>query len=310
MSRTNYMPFSQAFDNPAWHLNNVTVTPNAAIAPDGSTTADLISEISSPSVLFHSVQPAALAVITEPYTLSVYFKAAIRTQISLVLNVSTTFYYVTFETNTSTAAIVPSLTSGSIAGVMIYVGNGWWRLAVTSSSLPAGNLNAYYQIALLAQSAYVSGGVAAGYLWGAQLETGSVATPYIENDTGSPLTVSDSTSIVSSGATVPSGNVFTIPLQVGTPQTFDIQLGGTSYQLTLLYRNDTSGLGGWTVDIADGSGNPIVQGIPLVTGADLLAQYKYLGFMGALVAQTTSNPDAVPTFSNLGDDGQLYWVTT
>jgi uncharacterized protein DUF6983 len=48
----------------------------------------------------------------------------------------------------------------------------------------------------------------------------------------------------------------------------------------------------------------------LVTGADLLAQYKHLGFTGALVVQTVSNPDAVPTFANLGDDGQVYWVTT
>jgi len=103
--------------------------------------------------------------------------------------------------------------------------------------------------------------------------------------------------------------VFSIPLQVGTPQTFSIQLGGVTYQMTFLYRNDTSGLGGWTVDITDSNGNPILQGIPLVTGADLLAQYKHLGFTGALVCQTTSNPDAVPTFANLGDDGQLYWIT-
>lgn len=100
--------------------------------------------------------------------------------------------------------------------------------------------------------------------------------------------------------------IFPIPLAVGVPQTFPIQLGGSQYQLTLLYRNITDG--GWVLDIADANGTPIVQGIPLVTGADLLAQYKHLGFTGALVCQTTSNPDAVPTFTNLGDDGQLYWV--
>lgn len=102
--------------------------------------------------------------------------------------------------------------------------------------------------------------------------------------------------------------VFSIPLQIGTPQTFSIALSGVTYQLTFLYRNDTSGLGGWAVDIADDSGNPLAQGIPLVTGADLLAQYGYLNFGGALYVQTTSNPDAVPTFDNLGADAQLYWV--
>lgn len=100
--------------------------------------------------------------------------------------------------------------------------------------------------------------------------------------------------------------VFAIPLQVGTPQTFSIQLSGVTYRLTFLYRNDPNG--GWTVDIADVAGNPIVQGIPLVTGADLLAQHKDLGFQGALVVQTTNNPDAVPTFANLGKEAQVYWV--
>jgi hypothetical protein len=100
---------------------------------------------------------------------------------------------------------------------------------------------------------------------------------------------------------------FEIPLQIGTPQTFQITLGQTDYQLTLLYRNVTDG--GWTLDISDTVGNPIVQGIPLVTGVDLLAQYAHLGFGGKLWVQTLSDPDAVPTFRNLGDDGLLWWVT-
>lgn len=100
---------------------------------------------------------------------------------------------------------------------------------------------------------------------------------------------------------------YEIPLLTGTPQTLSAQLGGVIYQLTFLYRNDP--LGGWTVDIADDSGNPILQGVPLVTGADLLAQYGYLGFGGSLVVLTLPDPDAVPTFENLGDAAKVYWVT-
>jgi hypothetical protein len=40
---------------------------------------------------------------------------------------------------------------------------------------------------------------------------------------------------------------------------------------------------------------PIVNGIPLVTGVDLLAQYRYLGFSGRLWVQGADNPDDVPT---------------
>jgi hypothetical protein len=99
---------------------------------------------------------------------------------------------------------------------------------------------------------------------------------------------------------------FSIPMQP-QPQQFTIVLSGVTYTFTLLYRNTP--LGGWTLDIGDASNNPILQGIPLVTGANLLGQYTYLGFVGGLFVQTADNPDAVPTFQNLGTDGQLYYVT-
>ena len=101
---------------------------------------------------------------------------------------------------------------------------------------------------------------------------------------------------------------FQIPLETGTPQTINITLGQVEYRLTLRYRNVDQG--GWVLDIADERGNEIIDGIPLVTGADLLAQYKHLGFGGRLWVQTLSDPDAVPTFENLGEDGLLYWVTS
>ena len=102
-------------------------------------------------------------------------------------------------------------------------------------------------------------------------------------------------------------NIFAIPLAVGTPQQLTVQLSGTDYQLTLRYRNTDQG--GWFLDIADVAGTPIISSMPLVTGANLLAQYAHLGINAELWVQTTSNPDAVPTFTNLGADAQLYAVT-
>ena len=101
-------------------------------------------------------------------------------------------------------------------------------------------------------------------------------------------------------------NYFEIPLSAA-PQTFPITLSGIDYRCTLQYRNANEG--GWVLDIADNQGNAIVEGIPLVTGVDLLAAYKHLGFTGRLWVQTTNDPDAVPTFENLGTDSHLYWVT-
>lgn len=99
---------------------------------------------------------------------------------------------------------------------------------------------------------------------------------------------------------------FKLPLQP-QPQTVSVTLSGVVYTLTFLYRNIA--MGGWTLDIADDNNVPIITGIPLVTGANLLAKYAYLGFVGSLWVQTQSDPDAVPTFENLGADGLVWYVT-
>ena len=98
--------------------------------------------------------------------------------------------------------------------------------------------------------------------------------------------------------------VYEIPLSP-TPQTSQISLAGTVYTLTLYWADPF----GWFLNIADASGNSILNGVPLVTGADLLAQYAYLGFGGQLIVQGDSDLTAVPTFDSLATVGRLYFVT-
>jgi hypothetical protein len=115
---------------------------------------------------------------------------------------------------------------------------------------------------------------------------------------------------------------YEIPLS-GTPQRFVISLANenssnganpvVAYTLTFQYRDaDPSIAGGcgWTLDVADQYGTQILCGRPLVTGADLLAQYDYLALGGHLVVGSDGVPDAIPTFDNLGSGSHVYWVTT
>lgn len=101
---------------------------------------------------------------------------------------------------------------------------------------------------------------------------------------------------------------FEIPLS-GSPETFSISLNGTTYALTLQFRDNSEG--GWTLDIADADRVMIVAGIPLITGANLLEQYGHLGIAGgaALYMANTAGGDAVPTYANLGTDTHLVLVT-
>lgn len=95
-----------------------------------------------------------------------------------------------------------------------------------------------------------------------------------------------------------------VPL-AATSQTLQIVLAGVRYVLTVRWNETNSA---WTLDITDSAGRT-VNGIPIITGVDLLAPYSYLNFGGSLVAQTDTDATAVPTYTNLGSTGHLYWVT-
>jgi hypothetical protein len=97
---------------------------------------------------------------------------------------------------------------------------------------------------------------------------------------------------------------YLIPLQP-TNQTLQVTLGGKQYTLTMRWNEMAEA---WTLDIADAEGSPIVTGISVITGVDLLAPFAYLNFGGQLVAQTANDTTAVPTMQNLGSSGNLYFV--
>jgi hypothetical protein len=99
--------------------------------------------------------------------------------------------------------------------------------------------------------------------------------------------------------------VYEIPT-TATPQKMSITLSGVLYQLLLKW-NGVSQC--WILDISDDNGTPILCGIAVITGVDLLEPYSYLGFGGQLFALTDNNPDLPPNFTNLGTTGHLYWVT-
>lgn len=85
---------------------------------------------------------------------------------------------------------------------------------------------------------------------------------------------------------------YEIPLSPN-PQTFAISLAGADYQLTVVWNTAAAC---WVVDIADANNNPILFGVPIITGLDLLTQYRYLGFDGSLVVQTDGSQSLIAEF--------------
>lgn len=97
-----------------------------------------------------------------------------------------------------------------------------------------------------------------------------------------------------------------IPL-AAPPQRFFVTLSGVTYSCAVLWRDLAQG---WFLDIADDQGNPILSGLAMITGADLLAQYRATcAIPGQLIIATDHDTDAAPTFASLGASTRLYYVS-
>jgi len=165
----NLMLRSQELDNAAWTKDNCTATANAIAAPDGTVTADMITDGASGSPSLYLTASVTIAA-SVPHTASGYVKRGNTDWIRFIVQDGSFGNQTAVWFNLATGAT----TSG---GTLTSVGNGWYRFSVTATIGSA--TTAEYQINTAAASSSntrVSGGTY--YLWGAQLSQGSIAGDY------------------------------------------------------------------------------------------------------------------------------------
>jgi len=170
--RRNLLTWSEDFRTTAqagstrpWTTTAASVTANAAVAPDSTTTADqltLSNSNSAYSLNFTSIPAAS----SSTYTLSVYIKVDTLSEVSLFLAGANSL-----RANFNIATQTVSGVGASISATSITAaGDGWYRCSLTGVyAYPGSNGPGIGQI-----------GVANGniLIWGAQLELGSTATAY------------------------------------------------------------------------------------------------------------------------------------
>lgn len=86
---------------------------------------------------------------------------------------------------------------------------------------------------------------------------------------------------------------------------FRISLAGTEYQIAQRF---CVAVNAWVVNIDNADGSALLHGVMLVTGADLLSQFKHLGIEGEIIVQSDDDVDKVPDYATLGSTGHLYFL--
>jgi len=156
-----------------WVRSGFTATANATTAPDGTTTADTLTENTSGGNHYIANQGGAIALSNGNCTMSIYVKKIVRDWFAISLFDGTTTRNAWFNINTGVVGTVQSGATASISDA----GNGWYRCSITMP-MSASNVNftAYYGANADNSIVYTGNGLASYYVWGAQLEIGSLST--------------------------------------------------------------------------------------------------------------------------------------
>ena len=184
---TNLLRYSQQPDfGNSWALSSVTVAGNTVVAPDGTTTASTVTMSAGSGVTKYYYQNPGIVPVYYTYTGSGYFKAnAANPENTIVLRISdnTTSNSVWSTFNISSGTYSTTGTAGNVSsgyGNIVSAGNGWYRCSstVTFTQPMAGTFISVFGNAYGATSATGS-----FYVWGAQVEPGSIATTYVPTTT-------------------------------------------------------------------------------------------------------------------------------
>ena len=189
----NILTYSQQFAT-GWSLGNVTSTSNAGLAPDGSQTANKLTEntVNNRHILTLG-RPVAAGALQSPYTFSAYAKADTRGNIQLAVKEYQSFVrQASAIFNVSTGTI--GTTGGFNGATLLYsniadVGGGWYRCSMTVN-LGSTETQIGSEILMAnssSVSSYTGDGTSSIYVWGAQTEAGNVATVYQGVTTGNTL---------------------------------------------------------------------------------------------------------------------------
>jgi hypothetical protein len=187
-ARTNLALQSEDFST-TWSTSTASVTTNAGIAPNETTTADKLI-VNNGSSSGYVAQNFSFVSGTN-YAFSVYVKSDSASDFRIVL-LATSFG--------TTSTVIFNLTSGTVASSsgawnnvnIVAVGNNWYRVSGNATATATAGSSPRFQCNVTGD------GVTGVLLWAAQLEAGAFPTSYIPTTTATATRASDVASITGS----------------------------------------------------------------------------------------------------------------
>lgn len=178
----NMLLRSEEMDNASWVKADTTVTSNAIVAPDGTTTADLLTEGSAGTA---QILQVTTVVGQKAYTASLYLKYGNHDWIRVLFYETSTGNTSHVWVNLTTGALGTSTSGGAgvtnLGTTITNVGNGWYR--VTISATFTNTSASLYITSATANNSLTRVNNGTRYQWGAQVNQGSVAAAYQKTTT-------------------------------------------------------------------------------------------------------------------------------
>jgi len=166
-ARYNLLTYTEQFDNAAWGKSNVTVTANAVIAPNGTTTADRLVTNNGSNALWYLQQIPSIA--SQSLKFNIFAKADAAFHIGFSIDSG-----VRAGVNLSTGTI----TLNDFGITVVGLSDGWYNISWSSTGDRVRVFCSTTAITVANQS--VTGDGTSGiYIWGADLRPASQATGLI-----------------------------------------------------------------------------------------------------------------------------------
>ena len=152
----NLLKYSEDFSASAWSKTATTVTANAAVAPDGTQTADKISHTGT----IAQITQAATSTDGVSYTVGIYVKYVDHQWFRIFADIGSVWFDIQ-------NGVVGS-TSASLTGTLTDIGSGWYYLTIEDITASGASFNVIPLLASADLSTVETVGTSA-YIWGAHL---------------------------------------------------------------------------------------------------------------------------------------------